>query len=46
MKSAGKVLPGSRARGSALITVILVVLVLTVVGLTLRGPDWRLVLPF
>ena len=35
MKRAGKTLPGSRERGSALITVILVALVLTVMGLGL-----------
>jgi hypothetical protein len=32
--------------GLAVITAAVYVLVLTVVGLTLRGPDWRLVLPF
>jgi len=32
--------------GLAVVTAALLVLVLTVVGLTLRGPDWRLVLPF
>jgi len=35
-----------RALAVAVIAAALVVLVLTVVGLTLRGPDWRLVLPF
>jgi hypothetical protein len=30
----------------AVLAAALLVLVLTVVGLTLRGPDWRLVLPF
>jgi hypothetical protein len=30
----------------AMLAAALLVLVLTVVGLTLRGPDWRLVLPF
>jgi amino acid transporter len=31
---------------AAVIAAAFLVLVLTVVGLTLRGPDWRLVLPF
>jgi hypothetical protein len=35
-----------RPLGVAVIAAALLVLVLTVVGLTLRGPDWRLVLPF
>jgi hypothetical protein len=35
-----------RRLGAAVIAAALLVLVLTVVGLTLRGPDWRLVLPF
>jgi len=30
----------------AVVSAVLLVLVLTVVGLYLRGPDWRLVLPF
>ena len=30
----------------AVLAAAFLVLVLTVVGLTLRGPDWRLVLPF
>ena len=32
--------------GLAVLAAALLVLVLTVVGLYLRGPDWRLVLPF
>jgi multisubunit Na+/H+ antiporter MnhB subunit len=35
-----------RALGFAVLAAALLVLVLTVVGLALRGPDWRLVLPF
>ena len=32
--------------GLAVLAAVLLVLVLTVVGLYFRGPDWRLVLPF
>jgi hypothetical protein len=40
-------LPGEhRWVGLAVIAAAALVLALTVVGLTLRGPDWRLVLPF
>jgi hypothetical protein len=35
-----------RPLGLAVLAAALFVLVLTVVGLALRGPDWRLVLPF
>jgi hypothetical protein len=35
-----------RPLGLAVLAAALLVLVLTIVGLALRGPDWRLVLPF